>query len=186
MCNLTIFSRYSFAFFLLGKNLSGILTLSFLAILAFSSKLYLLCRVCVAPQSCPALCDPMTIAHKAPLSMGMDSPGKNTGVGCHALLQGIFPTQGWNPGLPHCRWIFCSLSHQGSPYTFFQSLIIFSRNVRETASSTQSQTPFKTKHLSLFRLSRQRSRIAVSYIDTFPLPAALEPFWSCLIQLFGL
>ena len=37
-----------------------------------------------------------------------DSPGKNTGVGCHALLQGIFPTQGWNPGLLHlllCRWI---------------------------------------------------------------------------------
>ena len=32
-----------------------------------------------------------------------DSPGKNTGVGCHSLLQGIFPTQGSNPGLPHCR-----------------------------------------------------------------------------------
>ena len=30
-----------------------------------------------------------------------ESPGKHTGVGCHALLQGIFPTQGWNPGLPH-------------------------------------------------------------------------------------
>ena len=44
-----------------------------------------------------------------------DSPGKNTGVGCHALLQGIFPTQGSNPGLPHCRQILSSLSHQGSP-----------------------------------------------------------------------
>ena len=32
-----------------------------------------------------------------------DSPGKNTGVGCHFLLQGIVPTQGSNPGLPHCR-----------------------------------------------------------------------------------
>ena len=32
-----------------------------------------------------------------------DSPGKNTGMGCHFLLQGIFPTQGSNPGLPHCR-----------------------------------------------------------------------------------
>ena len=42
-------------------------------------------------QSCPTLCDPMTVAHQAPLSMG-DSPGKNTGVGCHAL-EGIFPTQ---------------------------------------------------------------------------------------------
>ena len=44
-----------------------------------------------------------------------DSPGKNTGMGCHALLQGIFPTQGSNPGLPHCRWIPYHLSHQGSP-----------------------------------------------------------------------
>ena len=32
-----------------------------------------------------------------------------------SLLQGIFPTQGWNPGLPHCRWILYQLSHQGSP-----------------------------------------------------------------------
>ena len=44
-----------------------------------------------------------------------DFPGKNTGVGCHALLQRIFPTQGSNPGLPHCRWILYHLSHQGSP-----------------------------------------------------------------------
>ena len=44
-----------------------------------------------------------------------DSPGKNTGVGCHVLLQGIFPTQGLNPGLPHCRQILYHLSYQGSP-----------------------------------------------------------------------
>ena len=43
------------------------------------------------------------------------SPGKNTGVGCHALLQGIFPTQGSNPGLLHCRRILYHLSHWGSP-----------------------------------------------------------------------
>ena len=45
-----------------------------------------------------------------------DSPGKNTGVICHALLQGIFLTQGSNLGLPHCRRILYQLSHQGSPY----------------------------------------------------------------------
>ena len=39
------------------------------------------------------------------LSVHGDSPGKNTGVGCHSLLQGIFPTQESNPGLPHSRWI---------------------------------------------------------------------------------
>ena len=44
-----------------------------------------------------------------------DSPGKNTGVGFHALLQGIFPTQRLNPGLLHYRWILYCLSHQGSP-----------------------------------------------------------------------
>ena len=35
-------------------------------------------------------------------------------MGCHFLLQGIFPTQGSNPGLPHCRWILYRLSHQES------------------------------------------------------------------------
>ena len=44
-----------------------------------------------------------------------DSPGKNTGVGCHFLLQGIFPTQGSNAGLPHWRQTLKPLSHQGSP-----------------------------------------------------------------------
>ena len=43
-----------------------------------------------------------------------DSPGKNTGVDCHALLQGIFQTQGLNP-VPRCRQILYHLSHPGSP-----------------------------------------------------------------------
>ena len=42
-------------------------------------------------------------------------PGKKTGVGCHFLLQEVFPTQGLNPGLPHCRRTLYHLSHQGSP-----------------------------------------------------------------------
>ena len=45
-----------------------------------------------------------------------DSLGKNTGVGWHSLLQGIFPFQGSNPGLLHCRQILYHLSHQGSSY----------------------------------------------------------------------
>ena len=44
-----------------------------------------------------------------------DSPGKNIGVGCHALLQRIFLTQGSNPGLPCCRQTIYHESHQGSP-----------------------------------------------------------------------
>ena len=44
-----------------------------------------------------------------------DFPGKNTGVVCHFLLQGIFPTQGWNPRLLHWQVDSLPLSHQGSP-----------------------------------------------------------------------
>jgi len=44
-----------------------------------------------------------------------DSPDKNTGVGCHDLLQGIFPTQISNSALLHFRWILYHLIHQGSP-----------------------------------------------------------------------
>ena len=46
-----------------------------------------------------------------------NSPGQSTEVGSLSLLQGIFPTQGMNPGLPHCRWILYQLSHKGSPKT---------------------------------------------------------------------
>ena len=45
-----------------------------------------------------------------------DSPGQNTGLGSLSLLQGIFRTQGSNPGLPHCRQILYKLSHKGSPF----------------------------------------------------------------------
>ena len=66
-------------------------------------------------QSCPTLCDPRDCSQSSS-SVHRDSPGKNTGVDCHVLLQGIFPTQGSNPGLLHCRQILYSLNHQGSPW----------------------------------------------------------------------
>ena len=44
-----------------------------------------------------------------------NSPGRNTGVGSLFLLHRIFPAQGLNPGLPHCRRILYQLSHKGSP-----------------------------------------------------------------------
>ena len=47
--------------------------------------------------------------------MQVYTPGKDTGVGCHSFLQGIFPTQGSDPGLLHGRRILYHLSHQGSP-----------------------------------------------------------------------
>ena len=57
--------------------------------------------------------NPWTVTHQAPLPL--EFPGKNTGVGSHSLLQGIFPTQGSNLSLLHCRQILYRLSHQGSP-----------------------------------------------------------------------
>ena len=61
------------------------------------------------PQSCLTLCDP----HE--LYCPWNSPGQNSGMGSLSLFQGIFPTQGSNPGLLHCRQILYQLSHEGSP-----------------------------------------------------------------------
>ena len=69
--------------------------------------------VCLAAQSCLTLCDTMDYSLPGPFVHG-DSPGKNTGVGCHVLLQEIFPTQGSNPGLQQCRQILYQLSHKGN------------------------------------------------------------------------
>ena len=70
--------------------------------------------LCLVAQSCPTLCDPMDCSLPGS-SVHWDSPSKNTEVGGHALLWKIFPIQGSNPGLPHCRRILYHQSHQGSP-----------------------------------------------------------------------
>ena len=70
--------------------------------------------LCLVAQSCLTLCDPVDYSPPGSSVHG-DSTGKNTGVGCHALLQGISPTQGSNSGLPHCSQILYHLSYQGSP-----------------------------------------------------------------------
>ena len=57
-------------------------------------------------QSCLTLCDPMDCT--------WNSPGQNTGEGSLSLLQGIFPTQRSNPGLPLCKQTLYQLSHKGS------------------------------------------------------------------------
>ena len=59
-------------------------------------------------QLCPTLCDPMDCS---PMDCSLslcpwDFPGNSTGVDCHFLLQGIFLTQGLNPGIPYCRYVY--------------------------------------------------------------------------------
>ena len=77
-----------------------------------ASALYVSC-LCLVMQSCLTL-RPHGL-YWARLLCPWDSPGKKTGVGCHAFLQGIFPTQGSNPDLSHYKGILYRLSHQGSP-----------------------------------------------------------------------
>ena len=72
------------------------------------------CCVVLSPSVVSDSLDPMNCSPPGSSVRG-DSPGKNTGVGCHALLQVIVPTQGLNPGLLHCRQILYHLSHLGSP-----------------------------------------------------------------------
>ena len=77
-------------------------------------KLSICCALLrLVAQSCLTLLDPMDCSPPGSSVHG-DSPGKNARVGCHVLHQGIFPMQGSNPGLPHCRRILYQLSYQGS------------------------------------------------------------------------
>ena len=63
-------------------------------------------------RSCLILCDPMDCSPPGSSAHG-DSPGKNTGMGCHSLFQGNFPTQESKGGLLHCRWVLYQLSSPG-------------------------------------------------------------------------
>ena len=69
-----------------------------------------------------------------------NSPGQNTGVGSCSLLQGIFPTKGSNPGLPHCRRILYQLIHQRSPRTLEWVAYPFSRGSSQSRTGTSVST----------------------------------------------
>ena len=79
----------------------------------WKKKLWQICSVlCLVTQSSLSFCDLVDCNPPGSPVHGY-SPVRKTGVGCHALLQGIFPAQGSNSDLPHCRWILYCLSHQG-------------------------------------------------------------------------
>ena len=92
-------------------------------------------QVVLVTQACPTLWDPMDYSPPGSSVHG-DSPRKNTGMGCHALFQGIFPTQGSNSGLPHCRRILYPLSHEGSPRILEWVAILFSRRSSRPGDQT--------------------------------------------------
>ena len=97
---------------------------------------------CLVAQSCPTFCNLMDCSPWDSFVHG-DSPGKNTGVGCHTLFQGIFPTQESNPDLLHCRQSFYQLSYQGSP------MIMLSPTQIPLLSTHRSYTHTHTHTLTL-------------------------------------
>ena len=74
-----------------------------------------------------------------------DSPDKNTGIGCYFLLQGIFPIQGSNSGLPLCRQILYSLSHRGSQD---QARILERVAISFSKGSSQPRNPTQISYIS--------------------------------------
>ena len=96
-------------------------------------------------------------------------PGQNTGVGSLSFLQGIFPTQGSNPGLLHCRRVLYQLSHQGSPRILEWVAYPFSRGSSQPRNPTvvsciaggfftkwairEAPIDYKNLHISLIRVS---------------------------------
>ena len=73
-----------------------------------------------------------------------NSPGQNTGVGSLSLLQGIFPTQGPNPGFPHCRQTLYQLGHKGSPAQLTQVFVecqLISESTQEGLSQKDPPDP---------------------------------------------
>ena len=119
-------------------------------------SIYHLYCACVHAQliwSCLTLCDPMDCSPPGS-SVNGDSPGKNTIVGCHDFLHGIFPTQGSNSGLPHQRWILYHLSYQGSPRILDWAAYPFSRGIFLTWKSNLGLLHYRWV---LYQLSQQGS-----------------------------
>ena len=92
-----------------------------------------------------------------------DSPDKNTGVRCHFLLQGIFPSQGLNLGLLHCRQILYCLSHQGSHmYTHRVKLFLFADDnsiYRKIPKNPQDTRASKLIHQSCRRKPTHKKQL---------------------------
>ena len=104
-----------------------------------------------------------------------NSPGQNTGVGSLSLLQGIFPTQGSNPGLPHCRRILYRLSHKGSPRILEWVAYPFSRG----SSWPRNQTRFSCIAGRFFTNWATRCNLSILWLLT---SASLKS--GCCIRLF--
>ena len=115
--------------------------------------------LCLVAQLCQTLYEAMDCRIHG------GSPGKNTGVGCHALLREIFPIQAWNPGFPHCRQILYCLSHQGSPRTLEWITYPFSK--RSSLPSNQTGVSCICRHIPYqlsFTVLNMVSKTSLEYL----------------------
>ena len=92
--------------------------------------------LCLVTQSCLILCDPRNCSLPGSSVHG-DSPSKSTGLGCHAVLQGIFRTQGSKSGLPHCRQIFLPSEPPGKPKNIGMGSLSLLQQIFLTQESNQ-------------------------------------------------
>jgi len=123
---------------------------SFLRLSNIPLCVYMYCAVlCLVTQLCLTLCDPMDYSLPGSPVHG-NSPGKNTGVGCHT--QWIFPTQGSNPGLPRWRRILYHLSHQGSPSIYYTDIIIIQHHASLRCTTWWCNTHMYCKMITSLRL----------------------------------
>ena len=108
-----------------------------------------------------------------------NSPGQNTGVGCLSLLQGIFPTQGSNSSLPHCRRILYQLSHKGSPSILGWVAYPFSSGSsqpRNRTGDTISYFTFKYLVPDVWLAVQAASLLQLGYFSQRPISRS-DPHW---------
>ena len=136
------------------------------------------CQPSLCVSCCVRLCPTLRPHGPAGLLCPCDSSGENTGVGCHSLLQEIFPTQGLNPGLLHCRCILYHLSHQGSPASppWDPSFLSWGLQTAPIAASTclflflaeipiGKQIPFLRNELRPLKPLLRRECLTVEFLD---------------------
>ena len=110
-------------------------------------------------QSCLTLCDPMDCSPPGSYCP-WDSPGKNTRVGFHALLQGIFLTQGLNMCFLHCWWILYPLSQLGS------QILVY--------STTKNIYIYGLGYLQILFFKPRKSHILIFFYPFYLVPESLQ------------
>ena len=120
-------------------------------------------------HSCSTLCDPVDCSPTS-LLCPWDSPGKNTGGGRHALLQGIFPTQGSNPRLLcllRCRRVLSPLNHRGSPAAEKQ-VSVEGRSLTSSWPENHGRKPAGNSRPARRRAGGWRGTVSVLHKQRFP------------------